>query len=98
MKEEFVINIKIADAAPISIRIHRDEEAEVRAVEYNINKLWAGWRERFRDKSSEEVLAMVTFQFAKKFFALAELEPKLNNTLRQFEDNLDKILVNVDEE
>ncbi len=96
MKDEFVINIKIADAAPISIKIHRQEEAEVRAVEYNINKLWSSWRERFRDKSSEEVLAMVTYQFAKKFFALAELEPKLNDTLRQFEDSLDKILVDVE--
>lgn len=96
MKDEFVINIKIADAAPISIKIHRQEEAEVRAVEYNINKLWSSWRERFRDKSSEEVLAMVTYQFAKKFFALAELEPRLNDTLRQFEDSLDKILVDVE--
>lgn len=96
MKDEFVINIKIADAPPISIKIHRQEEAQVRAVEYNINKLWSSWRERYRDKSSEEVLAMVTFQFAKKFFALAEVEPKLNEALREFEDNLDRILINVD--
>ncbi|WP_303668523.1 cell division protein ZapA [uncultured Duncaniella sp.] len=96
MKDEFVINIKIADAPPISIKIHRQEEAQVRAVEYNINKLWSSWRERYRDKSSEEVLAMVTFQFAKKFFALAEVEPKLNDALREFEDNLDRILINVD--
>ena len=94
MKDEFVI--KIADAPPISIKIHRQEEAQVRAVEYNINKLWSSWRERYRDKSSEEVLAMVTFQFAKKFFALAEVEPKLNDALREFEDNLDRILINVD--
>ncbi len=96
MKDEFVINIKIADAPPISIKIHRQEEAQVSAVEYNINKLWSSWRERYRDKSSEEVLAMVTFQFAKKFFALAEVEPKLNDALREFEDNLDRILINVD--
>lgn len=98
MKDEFVINIKIADAPPISIKINRQEEAQVRAVEYNINKLWSSWRGRYRDKSSEEVLAMVTFQFAKKFFALAELEPKLNDTLRQFESSLDKILVDVDKD
>lgn len=96
MKEDLVITIKIADVAPISMRINRQEEERVRNVEYNINKLWARWRETFRDRKSEEVLAMVAFQFAKNYAILAEQEPKLDRTLRDFERDLDDILLKID--
>lgn len=96
MERDFVITIKIADVAPLSLRIKRSEEEKVRAVEYSINKLWAQMREKNRKRSSEEVLAMVTFMFAQKYTLLAEQEPKLNETLTEFERSLDEILLKID--
>lgn len=96
MKDDLVITIKIADVAPISMRVRRDEEEKVRQVEYNINKLWTKWRILYGERSSEEVLAMVTFQFAKKYALLADQEARLDQTLLEFEKELDDILLKID--
>ena len=44
MKEDFVITIQIADTDPVPMNIRREDEAVVRTVEYQVNKLWALWR------------------------------------------------------
>lgn len=96
MGKDFVITIKIADVAPLLMHIDRSEEERVRNVEYNINKLWSQWRAKYHERTSEEVLAMVTFAFAKQYLILAEQEPALTRTLNDFEHALDEILLKVD--
>ncbi|HUN20423.1 MAG: cell division protein ZapA [Muribaculaceae bacterium] len=96
MKEDFVITIQIADTDPVPMNIRREDEAVVRTVEYQVNKLWALWRERFKQRSANEVLAMVAFQFARLYYNIAEHEPQLNATMEQFEKELDSILLKID--
>lgn len=96
MGKDFVITIKIADIPPLLMHIDRSEEERVRNVEYNINKLWSQWRAKYNGRSSEEVLAMMTFAFAKQYLILAEQEPALTRTLNEFEQSLDEILLKID--
>lgn len=97
MKDKLNITIRIADQPPISLRdITHDEEAAMREAEYNINRLWSSWCKRFKDKTPSEVLAMVTFQFAQLYYRQTGRMAELEETLRQFEGDLDKIVLRLD--
>lgn len=95
MKDKLNITIRIADQSPIPLTIDRKEEEIIRAAEYNVNRLWGRWRERF-DTSSSEVLAMVAFQFAKAFILQNKYSDDALEALKAFEADLDKILLDVE--
>lgn len=86
------ITIKIADLAPISMSIVPETEEMVRRAEFNVNKVWNSWRSSFPDYTSKQVLAMVTFQFAKLYFQLLEQVEKQQMLLSDFETELDRLL------
>lgn len=92
MKTQQNITIKIADVAPISMKIASETEEVVRKAEYNVNKVWNAWRNDFRDRSAKEVLAMVTFQFAKRYYQLLDQVEKQQNLMEDFEKELDRLL------
>lgn len=92
MKTQQKITIKIADLGPISMNIAAETEELVRRAEYNVNKVWTAWRASFTDYSSKQVLAMVTFQFAKRYFQLLEQVEKQQAVLDEFEKELDRLL------
>lgn len=78
--------------APISMNIPSDTEEVVRRAEYNVNKVWNSWRNSFPDYSARQVLAMVTFQFAKRYFQLLEQVERQQTLMDSFEKELDRLL------
>lgn len=92
MKTQQNITIKIADVAPISMTIASDTEEIVRQAEYSVNKVWNTWRRDFSDRNPKEVLAMVTFQFAKSYYQLLAQAERQQTLLKDFEDELDRLL------
>lgn len=97
MRDKLNITIRIADQPPIPLSINWDEEETIRAAEYNVNRLWSLWRDKF-NKPSSEVLAMVTFQFAKAFLLQNKHSEEALATLKAFEADLDKILLDTESE
>jgi len=97
MKDKLNITVKIADQPPIALRdVSPEEEKVVREAEYNINRLITSWSRQFADKSTAEVLAMVTLRFAQLYFSQREAFGKLDKTLDDFEQQLDKIVLRLD--
>lgn len=92
MTQKQNISIRLADVAPISLTIDRDDEGLMRRAEYNINQLFQLLQSKYESKTPKEVLAMVTFQFAKAYYQLQE---NLNDTfglIEDFENELDRLL------
>ncbi|MDE6065858.1 MAG: hypothetical protein K2G27_03455 [Duncaniella sp.] len=89
------ISISIADLPRIRLSIPNSQVPLVRRVEENINGLWRKWKERddFRDKSSAEVLAMVTFRFAQLYYSNMEAVAHLEETLGGMEQTFDALLL-----
>ena len=89
------ITIRIADLPRIPLTIPASSEELVRRAEENINALWNRWKdkEEFREKSSAEVLAMVTFRFAQLYYANLEASASLQDTLASIETRFDELLL-----
>ena len=68
------------------------EEEIVRRAEAHINKVWSFLRNRFPSRTTKEVLAMTTFQFAKSFFVLQEQVERQQGIMSEFEAELDRLL------
>lgn len=90
------ITIRIADQAPMSLYINREEEEVIRAAEYNVNRLWNMWSTKYKTKSSNEVLAMVAYKFAELYFKLNATATETNAMLEGFEKGLDAILLEME--
>lgn len=99
MKDKLNITVKIADQPPIPLRdVSPEEEEVIREAEYNINKLVNSWSRQFADKSTTEVLAMVTLRFAQLYFAQRRVIGSFEATLDDFEQQLDKIVLSLGDE
>lgn len=88
------ISIRIADQPRMALRIPASQEEVVRKAEANINELWRKWSAmaEFKDKSSAEILAMVTFRFAQLYFSSEEASQKVDKTLEDLEKKLNRLL------
>ena len=95
MNDKLNITIRIANQAPISLSINREDEEVIRTAEYNLNRLWNSWSTKFKSKSSTEVLAMVAFRFAELFFTQNAAVQSAADMLGAFESRLDEILLDV---
>ena len=98
MRDKLNITIRIADLAPIPLAIDMKDEEVIRNAEYNVNQLWSAWCQKFKDKTSNEVLGMVAIQFAKLYQNLANRENATNDILEKFEENLNEYLLKIDAE
>ena len=49
----------------------------------------------FKDKSSAEILAMVTFRFAQLYFSSEEASQKVDKTLEDLEKKLNRLLLDL---
>lgn len=96
MNDKQNITIRIADVPKIPLSIHREDEELVRIAEKNVNSLWGDWSEKFKEKSSKEILAMVAYQFAKLYYTSVATNEKLDEMLLDFENGLDEILLKID--
>lgn len=93
MKTQQNITIKIADVGAISMSINPETEELVRRAEHSINKVWNAWRNDFPTRNSREILAMVTYQYAKSYYQLLEQVERQQNLLRDFENEMDSLLL-----
>lgn len=91
-EDKLNITIRIAGQNPVALKINRADEERVRNAEYQVNRLWSRWLQRFPDKSSTEVLAMVAYQFAELYFNANKLSEETNAVLEKFETELDRML------
>lgn len=86
------ITIRIAGQNPIALRINRADEERVRNAEYQVNRLWSSWTQRFPEKNAMEVMAMVAYRFAELFFTASKTAEETNAMLGHFEEDLDRML------
>ena len=98
MRDKLNITIRIADLAPIPLAIEMKDEEVIRNAEYNVNQLWSAWCQKFKDKTSNEVLGIVAFQFAKLYQTLSNRENATNDILEKFEEKLNEYLLKIDAE
>lgn len=90
------ILIRIADVEPIALTIPRNEEASYREAEKLVNTLWNKWVGRFEgDNSSQRVMAMVAFQFARLYSKSYNQNVAVNKFLATFEQQLDDVVVKI---
>ncbi len=90
------IKIRIADVEPIALTIPRDEEASYREAEKLVNTLWNKWVSRFDgDNSSQRVMAMVAFQFARLYSKAYNQNVAVNKYLTDFEQQLNDVVVKI---
>ncbi len=86
------ILIRIADVEPIALTIPSDEEASYREAEKLVNTLWNKWIDRFEgDNSSQRVMAMVAFQFARLYSKSYNQNVAVNKFLTTFEESLNEV-------
>lgn len=93
MNDKLNITIRIADQAPLSLVINREDEELKRTAEYNVNRLWSSWSTKFKTKTSHEVLAMVAFRFAELFYMQSAAVDDMSEIVADFEKELDSILL-----
>ncbi|MBD5171082.1 MAG: cell division protein ZapA [Bacteroidales bacterium] len=86
------ITIRIADVEPISLTVKLEEEEMVRLAERQVNKVWSQWRSDFHTRTSKEVLAMVAYQFAHRYYELLGAVKERDKILSDFEAELDRLL------
>lgn len=79
------------------LKIDSDDEEIIRIAEQNINRLWRTWSQRFKDKTSGEILAMVAFRFAQLYFTNEARVEEVDSVLEQLENELDRRLLGVGE-
>ena len=90
------IKIRLADVEPTALTIPRDEEANYREAEKLVNTLWNKWINRFEgENSSQRVMAMVAFQFARLYSKSYNQNVAVNKFLTQFEQELNDVVVKI---
>ena len=89
------ISIHIADLPRMQLNVPLSQEPLVRRAEENINGLWKQWREKdeFSDRSSAEILAMVTFRFAQLYYTNLEAAESIDRVLDGLEQEFDSLLL-----
>lgn len=96
MKDKLNITIKVADLAPLGMSVPYEGEEEIRQAEYYVNRAWEKWMAgKPRDKESKDILGMVAIHFTKLYIQEVKKNAGLNATLQRFEEDLDKILLDV---
>lgn len=86
------ITIRIAGQKPIGMQILRADEERVRNAEYQVNLLWGRWSQRWPEKSTTEILAMVAYRFAELFFSAQKAGEDAVALLEGFEKDIDRML------
>lgn len=89
MQDKAKLTIRLAGLSPMTLESGDSEEKEIflKAEEY-VNTLWEKRSHQFQSKSSEDILAMVAFEFASLYLRLARNE----ECLRQLDGELDRLL------
>lgn len=88
MKDKLNITIRLAGRPPLPLSVEREKEELYRKAEYYVNSLWEKRSGQFAGKTSEDVLAMVAFEFATLYLAMEKNE----ELLEQLDSDLGRLL------
>ena len=90
------ILIRLADVEPIALTIPSSEEETYREAEKLVNTLWNKWIGKFEgENSSQRVMAMVAFQFARLYSKSYNQNVAVNKFLTAFEQQLNDVVVKI---
>lgn len=95
MDDKLNITIRIAGQKPFALQVLRADEEIARTAEYQANRLFGLWSDRFRDRSQMEVMAMVAYRFAELFYRQNTAANAAEELIDSFEEQLDRILLDV---
>ncbi len=89
--------IQIADLAPFRVNLKdKSEEKTYRDAEKMLNTVWNRYVARFRGtRPNESIMAMVAFRFAWNVVAANAKNEAVANFLKEFERQLDEIVVKI---
>lgn len=90
--EKIKMRIKIAGMS-MPLTVGFDEQDHVRETEQRVGELFDNWRRMFPSKSTEELLAMMTYQYASYYLALAKSREEIADSLLAFEQKVDDIIL-----
>ncbi len=97
MKDKLNIKVKLADIAPLGMVVDYKGEEDVRLAEFYVNRVWSKWMEtKPSDKTSKDVIGMVALHFAKLYVIEMRKNERIDDTLKEFESELDRILLKVE--
>lgn len=92
MPEKVKMRIKIAGMS-IPLNVGFNEQDHVRKTENMVAELFDNWRRMFPTKSEQELLAMMTYQYASYYLALTDSREKIEEDLLKFEKDVDDIIL-----
>lgn len=76
----------------IALTVPFSEQNHVRETEKHIGELYKKWSEKFPRKSTNELLAMMTYQYASYYTSLSEIYDKVKDEAEEIETILSKAL------
>ncbi|MCM1319342.1 MAG: cell division protein ZapA [Muribaculaceae bacterium] len=86
------MRIKIAGMS-IPLTVGFDEQDHVRETERRVAELFDNWRRMFPAKSEQELLAMMTYQYASYYLALSKSREQIAEQLAEFDKQVNDIVV-----
>ncbi len=92
MKDKLDINIKIKDIV-LPVTISPEEEPLLREVDKQVNHIFKEYTKMFPHATDIEILARVTLLFAKGFVAQSVEVDKVEQMLKDFDSDLDRLLI-----
>lgn len=90
--DKIKMRIKIAGMS-IPLTVAFSEQDHVRETERRVAELFDNWRRMFPSKSEQELLAMMTYQYASYYLALSGNREEIADTLLGFERKVDDIIL-----
>lgn len=93
--DKIKMRIKIAGLSiPLSVAFK--EQDHVRETEARVAELFDNWRRMFPTKSTEELLAMMTYQYASHYLAETRNSEKITDQLSELEKQLDQAVLSTE--
>lgn len=90
--DKIKMRIKIAGMS-IPLVVGFSEQDHVRDTERLVAGLFDNWRRMFPSKSEQELLAMMTYQYASYYLALSKSREDMADRLLGFEKSVDDIIL-----
>ncbi len=93
--DKIKMRVKIAGLS-IPLTVAFKDQDHVRETETRIAELFDNWRRMFPAKSTEELLAMMTYQYASYYLVLTRSRDKIAEQLLDFEKVLDRAVLSTE--
>lgn len=90
--DKIKMRIKIAGMS-IPLTVGFDEQDHVRETERRVAELFDNWRRMFPAKSEQELLAMMTYQYASYYLALSKSREQIAEQLSEFDKQVNDLIV-----